>query len=176
MWLPPCRLLSFNVVAPALSARRLRCVYPPHFDNDSSCSGSPCPALCSSHLSILCPNTFTLPHVTCSLCILHVAQSHFGNDSSCSGTRVDNPSTWACCIRASVPAARNYLGLLIPSTWARFVRVHGPVTAEKLGLLQSTTGAAATDHVGSPRSDTGVTTAAFRVVGFMFSCAPLGMS
>ena len=31
------------------------------------------------------------------------------------------PSTWACCTRAPVPAACDYLGLLLPSIWVRFV-------------------------------------------------------
>ena len=39
------------------------------------------------------------------------------------------PSTWACCIRPPVPAARGYMGLLLPSTSARFARVHGDAVA-----------------------------------------------
>ena len=45
---------------------------PLHLQNDSSCSGSPYPALCSSHLSMLCVQTrlhFHISHVPFVFCM-----------------------------------------------------------------------------------------------------------
>ena len=73
-----------------------------------------------------------------------------------------------------MPAARDYLDLLLPSTWDHFARVNGPAATEQFGLLQPYNWVAATDYVGSLR--TWAPTTAFRVVGFMFACVPIGRS